>query len=131
MLIELILYVSDQQLSMEFYSAILKMKPDLDVPGMTEFSVHENLKIGLMPEQGIAKIITPCMPHPQLGNGIPRCELYIRTQQIESDFELALKLGGKKIQAIKPMEWGDLVGYISDRDGHIIAFAKKMQNSEN
>lgn len=36
-----ILYVSDQNRSAAFYGRVLGLKPQLDVPGMTEFRLSE------------------------------------------------------------------------------------------
>lgn len=121
---EIILYVADQQKSRDFYSVILNKTPSLDVPGMTEFTLTESLKLGLMPENGIAKILSDKTPHPNTGNGIPRCELYIVIDNLEDTFELAKKAGAKEISSIQDRDWGDQVGYLADFDGHIIAFAK-------
>ncbi|UGS24258.1 VOC family protein [Flavobacterium channae] len=123
--LEFILYVSDQQKSREFYQILLEQKPCLDVPGMTEFTINEFVKIGLMPNDGIAKIITPKLPHPNSGNGIPRCELYLQVENIETLFELAKKAGAIEISPIALRDWGDYVGYLSDYDGHVIALASK------
>lgn len=122
---EIILYVSDQNRSRDFYSALLAKEPSLDVPGMTEFILSDNLKLGLMPENGIAKILSDKTPHPSTGNGIPRCELYLLTDNVEEMFRLALKSGAKEISKIQPRNWGDTVGYVSDFDGHVIAFASR------
>ena len=65
-----ILYVADQNLSTKFYEFVLQKKPSLNVPGMTEFTLFENCKIGLMPEDGIAKIISPPCPPPKTGSQI-------------------------------------------------------------
>lgn len=124
--IEFILYVSDQRLSKEFYSKVLQLKPSLDVSGMTEFTLAENVKLGLMPNDGIAKILTPKVPHPAEGSGIPGCELYLVLDEIEKYFERAIQYGGKEVSPIKLRDWGDVVGYVSDPDGHILAFAKKQ-----
>ncbi len=124
---EFILYVADQQKSKDFYSVILNKIPSLDVPGMTEFILTENLKLGLMPENGIAKILLDKTPHPSTGNGIPRCELYIVLDNLEETFELAKKAGALEISAIQDRDWGDRVGYLADLDGHIIAFAKRIK----
>ncbi len=126
--IEFILYVKDQQKSCDFYSIILGQKPTLNVPGMTEFKLTENCKLGLMPENGIAKIICPAAPAPASGNGIPRCELYLKVDDIENRMTTALNVGAKLIDKISDRNWGDTVGYISDPDGHIIAFAKTTKN---
>ena len=101
-----ILYVKDQEKSTTFYTNVLAIKPTLNVPGMTEFTIFDNCKIGLMPENGIAKILGNKMLHPKTGNGIPRCEIYLHVK--------------------KPKDWGDKVAYLADLDGHILAFAEKI-----
>ncbi len=125
---EIILYVADQQKSRDFYSVVLQKQPSLDVPGMTEFDLADNLKLGLMSENGIAKILAGKTPHPSTGNGIPRCELYLHTDNLEESFNLAIKNGAKEISKIQDRDWGDTVGYVADPDGHIIAFAKRKNN---
>lgn len=121
--IEFILYVADQKRSKLFYSFVFDLKPFLDVKGMTEFMLGQNCKLGLMPENGIAKILTDKTPHPATGNGIPRCEIYLRTDNAKSYFFRAVAAGGKIISEFSLRDWGDSVAYISDPDGHIIAFA--------
>lgn len=32
--------------------------------------------------------------------------------------------GAKLVKEVSPMDWGHDVGYVSDADGHILAFAK-------
>lgn len=123
--LEFILYVSNQEKSRNFYQILLQQKPSLDVSGMTEFTLNDFVKIGLMPNEGIAKIITPKLPHPTSGIGIPRCELYLQVDNIESIFEEAKQAGATEISPITLRDWGDYVGYISDFDGHVIALATK------
>lgn len=122
---EIILYVADQKKSRIFYSAILQKQPSLDVPGMCEFILADNLKLGLMPENGIAKILSDKTPHPNTGNGIPRCELYLMTDNIEEKYAISIAAGAKEVSKIQDRDWGDSVGYVTDPDGHIIAFAKR------
>jgi len=122
--IELILYVKDQSSSTTFYAGLFLRDPSLHVPGMTEFELTDTVKLGLMPENGIAKIITPSLPHPKLGNGIPRCELYIKVLNANLFIERGIKLGGKLISKLQKRDWGDDVGYLADKDGHIIAFVE-------
>ena len=122
--IEFILYVSNQEKSKNFYERLLNIKPSLNVPGMTEFKLFENIKLGLMPENGIAKIISEKLPHPKNGNGIPRCEIYLKVQNPIEYISRGIELGGKEISEFQNRDWGDKVGYISDLDGNIIAFAQ-------
>jgi uncharacterized glyoxalase superfamily protein PhnB len=124
--IEFILYVSNQEKSRVFYERLLNIKPSLNVPGMTEFKLLENVKLGLMPENGIAKIISEKLPHPKNGNGIPRCEIYLKVKSPIDYLKRGIELGGKEISKFQNRDWGDKVGYISDLDGNIIAFAQKF-----
>lgn len=124
--IEFILYVSNQEKSRNFYERLLNIKPSLNVPGMTEFKLFENVKLGLMPENGIAKIISEKLPHPKNGNGIPRCEIYLKVESPIEYINRGIELGGKEISEFQNRDWGDKVGYISDLDGNIIAFAQKI-----
>ncbi|HRI26860.1 MAG TPA: hypothetical protein PK239_16880 [Chitinophagales bacterium] len=125
-LTEIILYVKDQQASADFYTKIFRKNPDLHVPGMTEFVICPNCKLGLMPNNGIAKILSDKTPHPNTGNGIPRCELYLYVEDIQFEFYMALKSGAKLISPIETRNWGDAVCYFADLDGHILAFAQKI-----
>ena len=120
----IILYVADQQRSKDFYQNVLQQKPTLNVPGITEFTLNDHLKLGLMPEKGIAKIICPATRHPETGNGIPRCELYLIVEDPQKSVELAVNAGAKEISKTLTRDWGDQVSYCEDPDGHIIAFAK-------
>lgn len=124
---EFILYVKDQQKSSEFYQTIFRKEPDLNVPGMTEFIVNDFCKIGLMPNDGIARIITPSLPHPNSGNGIPRCELYFIVENLQEEYQYIMNLGIKIISEIEPRNWSDTAFYFSDIDGHVIAFAEKTK----
>jgi len=123
--IEFILYVNNQERSKVFYEKLLLKKPVLDVSGMTEFMLFDKVKLGLMPEDSIAKIISSKLPHPKTGNGIPRCEIYLKLQDAGMHIKRGIKAGGKLISPLQDRDWGDKVGYISDLDGHIIAIAEK------
>lgn len=127
-LFEIILYVKDQAASRTFYQKLLGKQPEIDVPGMTEFFITEKCKLGLMPNDGIAKILVDKMPHPDRGIGIPRCELYLYVSDLENEFYNALEGGALLVSPIEIRNWGDKVGYVADPDGHIIAFAEKASH---
>ncbi len=123
---QFIIYVKDQQKSSEFYIKILAQEPILNVPGMTEFQLSTETKLGIMPETGIKKILQDFVPDPVTGNGIPRCEIYLYVNSPTSSLELAIAAGAIKISEEKKRDWGDSVAYCADLDGHVLAFAKKM-----
>jgi len=121
-----ILYVADQQRSAAFYETVFSAEPVLNVPGMTEFRVTDNVRLGLMPENGIAKIVCPVMPHPGQATGIPRCEAYFRVKAPELFLHRAVEAGGVLVSQLFLRDWGDVAGYVADPDGHILAFASEQ-----
>ncbi len=123
----IIFYVSDQYRSSGFYENLLGTVPVLNVPGMTEFALSQGIKLGLMPEGGIAKIITPALPHPHEASGIPRCELYLFVEDVEVAYKHALACGAMPISPVLDRDWGDRVAYVADPDRHVIAFAQRLE----
>src|SRR5690606_36875563 len=123
--IHTILYVNDQQLSTEFYTKLFRQNPELNVPGMTEFRLANNFKLGLMPNKGIAKILADKTPHPDKANRIPPCELYLYVENNELENINAIDTGAQLISDSEERTWGDTACYFSDPDGHIIAFAEE------
>ncbi len=95
-----ILYVTDQERSRAFYEAVLGARPILDVPGMTEFRLTESSSLGLMPEEGIARLLGDGIPHPQTGSGIPRCELYLLVADPAESYHRFLAGGGKGVRQL-------------------------------
>ncbi|WP_092440932.1 VOC family protein [Williamwhitmania taraxaci] len=120
-----IVYVADQQRSRDFYRDVLMQEPVLDVPGMTEFQLGPGCKLGIMPENGVARLLGDRIPHPSLGSGIPRSEVYLYIKNPIDYFKRAIKAGGVSISMPKACDWGDTVAYCADPDGHIIAFAER------
>lgn len=118
-----IFYVSNQKKSSDFYSQAFGMKPRLDVPGMTEFELAENVVLGLMPSAGIKKLLGDNILDPESGAGIPRAELYLRVSDPESAFKRALDAGGKLLSPVENRNWGARAGYFADPDGHVVAFS--------
>ncbi|MBL8000875.1 MAG: VOC family protein [Flavobacteriales bacterium] len=121
-----ILYVRDQQRSRDLYRGLLGREPVLDVPGMTEFDLG-TCTLGLMPSTGIARIITPALPHPAGGHGVPRCELYLRVADLDAAIDRTLQAGATVISPATDRDWGDRVAYFADPDGHVIALARALR----
>jgi hypothetical protein len=106
--IKIILYVHDQKRSTEFYTALFRRKPHINVPGMTEFILSDHCKLGLMPNDGIVKILKDFMPHPDRGNGIPRCELYLRTNGVTAGMITLYRLKQSSSVLLKVRTGGDV-----------------------
>ena len=89
---------------------------------MTEFQLNKQAKLGLMPNKGIAKLFPKYIKQPETGTFIPRCELYIKVDDVDTNYQKAIDLGATAINKPQQRDWGDYVGYVMDLDGHIVAF---------
>jgi len=123
MTVGFILYVADQARSTAFYSTLLAKAPMLNVPGMTEFALSDGCDLGLMPETGIASIISGPLRHPADGAGIPRCELYLVMDDLNEAMRRAESAGARPVSPASDRDWGHRVAYFADPDGHVIALA--------
>ncbi|MBB6217992.1 putative enzyme related to lactoylglutathione lyase [Anaerosolibacter carboniphilus] len=119
-----IIYAEDQDKSKAFYQKVLESRPTLDVPGMTEFKLNEYAVLGIMPEEGIYRVLEGKIPHPNEASKKPRCEIYIYVDDPDKYLDRLVEAGGTYISEGKIRSWGDCVSYGSDLDGHILAFAK-------
>ena len=125
-----IIYVANQERSKLFYEELLGIKPVLDVAGMTEFELSSQTTLGIMPEEGIVKVLEGKIPHPQKANGIPRNEVYLYVDSPDEYYYKLVSAGGSGISKPAIRSWGDYVSYGFDPDGHILAFAKKVLTKE-
>lgn len=123
----LILYVSDQEAATRFYAATLAQKPQLHVPGMTEFGLPGGAVLGLMPEAGIRRLLGAALPDPANARGVPRAELYLRVGEPQEFHRRALASGARELSALERRSWGDWVAYSLDPEGHVLAFASLGQ----
>lgn len=124
----LILYVADQRASAEFYTRTLARLPDLDVPGMTEFRLDGGAVLGLMPVQGIRRLLGPRLPDPSAAHGVPRAELYLLVDDPAAYHERALRHGAKELSPLTVRNWGHAAAYSMDADGHVLAFACRVNS---
>ena len=118
-----ILYVADQATSTHFYEAVLAEKAILDVPGMTEFRLNDGCILGLMPTEGIKKLLGKVLPDPAAAHGTPRAELYLIVDDPAEYHARALQNGAVELSKMKARDWGHAVAYSLDLDGHVLAFA--------
>jgi len=93
---------------------------------MTEFHLANNVVLGLMPEEGIVRILDNKIPNPKEANGVPRSEIYLFVDEPDKYYIRAVEAGGTGISKTELRNWGDHAAYCSDIDGHILAFAKKV-----
>ena len=118
-----IFYVADQERSTAFYAQALGMAPRLHVPGMTEFALPGGGVLGLMPVQGIRKLLGAALPDPDAAAGTPRAELYLVLPEPAACHARALAAGARELSPLQARGWGHVAAYSLDPDGHVLAFA--------
>lgn len=123
-MIHIILFVRDQRISTDFYSGVFEEKPNLNVPGMTEFRLSDSCILGLMPESGIKRLLKDKIRDPALAGGVPRAELYMVSADAHEKFKRALAHGAISVSDFLMRDWDFEVAYCLDPDGHLLAFAK-------
>jgi catechol 2,3-dioxygenase-like lactoylglutathione lyase family enzyme len=120
-----ILYVADQAQSTFFWTQALEMPPTLDVPGMTEFRISESCVLGLMPVEGIRRLLGAALPDPATSAGIPRAEVYLVVDDAAACHARCLAAGAYELSPLQHRDWGAHVAYALDPDGHVIAWAEE------
>jgi GNAT superfamily N-acetyltransferase len=132
-----ILFVRDQERSTAFYRTVLATSPRLHVPGMTEFELPGGAILGLMPEEGAARVLgralattppsdSPRLPSATSPSGPPRSELYLLVSDPASYHLRALAAGAREASALAERNWGHEAAYSLDPDGHVLAFAREL-----
>jgi catechol 2,3-dioxygenase-like lactoylglutathione lyase family enzyme len=118
-----ILYVRDQAASARFYQDVLAIRASLDVPGMTEILLGETAVLGLMPTDGIKRLLGPSLPDPARAD-VARAELYLVVDDPGAYHARALRAGARELSPLRERDWGHDAAYSLDPDGHVLAFAR-------
>lgn len=120
-----ILYVSDQHSSAKFYESVLGTRPTPDVPGMTEFLLNDGATLGLMPVDGIRRLLGVKLPNPDGARGIPRSEVYLFVDDPALFHKRSLQFGGRELSGLSLRDWGHEAAYSMDIDCHVLVFARE------
>jgi catechol 2,3-dioxygenase-like lactoylglutathione lyase family enzyme len=120
-----ILYVADQEASGRFWSHVLDRPPSLEVPGMTEFELAEGAVLGLMPASGIKRLLGDRLPEPIVDRDAAKAEIYLLVENAADYHARAIASGARELSAFQLRDWGDVVAYSLDPDGHVLAFAQR------
>jgi len=122
-----IIYVKDQVRSTAFYTQVLGYSPSLNVPGMTEFTLAEDVILGLMPMSGIKRLLGEKLPDPVRSLGVAYCEIYLIVSHPLDYHRRAIEAGAVELSGLEKRDWGHWVAYSLDPDGHVLAFAERIE----
>ena len=121
--IKTVFYVENLDTSKRFYTTVLDQSPIVDAPELVEFQLMRNFKLGLVPLKGVVHMLNLAVRHRPEGC-MPACEICLKHEDPEGCLVLFEAAGGKLIQPLRHMDWGEEVAYGLDPDGHMIAFSR-------
>ena len=101
----------NQEKSSKFYEKVLGTKPVLNVPGMTEFELNSECKLGLMPYSGIHNLLGVESTLPDQACKNPNSELYIVVDDPIEYHKRSLNNGGEELSGVQKRDWDHLAGY--------------------
>jgi uncharacterized glyoxalase superfamily protein PhnB len=120
-------YVSDQRRSATFYRKVLGIEPILDVPGITEFELRDGTVFAVMPVEGAARLIGDRHFDDSGARQAPRAEIYLVVKDPAAHHRRSLENGGTEVSPMQDRKWGHRAAYSLDPDGHVVAFAEKIE----
>jgi predicted enzyme related to lactoylglutathione lyase len=120
----IVIFVKNQEKSRDFYMEVLGMEPFMDVPGVTEFKLDDNMLLGIMPSEGVKNMMDiKTINHWEAGE-TPKCQIYLPVDEPDEYYNRAIKAGGIGIIEGKSTPWGGYICYCMDLDGNLLAFAR-------
>jgi catechol 2,3-dioxygenase-like lactoylglutathione lyase family enzyme len=120
-----ILAVRELEPAARFYREALGAALTVSAPSYRELTLPQELRLGLYERQGFARNLG-CAPSLPEQGAISGAELYFYVDDPAAMLGRALALGARLLSEVAPREWGDLVGYCSDPDGNVVAFARRL-----
>ncbi len=122
-----IIYVDDINKTKFFFQLLFDIKPVIDEPGMCELELPNGAVLGIMPNTSLEKLFGTEYSVNEKKKASPKFEFYFQVDNAEALYKKALQLGALSLRKFNKMDWGDRVAYCVNHDGHILAFAERME----
>ena len=118
-----ILAVEDRALSVTFYRDAFGWQLAVDTPAYTELALPAGLRLGIYDRRHFGKNFGH---EPRPTGAVTGTELYVYVEDVEAASSRVVRAGGRLLDACQARDWGDLVAYLSDPDGNVIALARPL-----
>lgn len=116
-----ILAVDSLPRSVEFYVQAFGWAKAVDTAAYVELALPAGMRMGLYEREAFGRNIGE--PPAQAPSGPTATELYLVVDDVEATFARVLAAGGRMLSPVAPRGWGDVVGYVADPDGNVVAVA--------
>ena len=87
----MIIFVENQEKARDFYKEVLDMEPLMDVPGMTEFKLADNMLLGIMPMRNKNMMDIKTIKHWKRRNS--KCQIYLPVDEPDDYYNRVVKAG--------------------------------------
>lgn len=115
--------VDDVQRSVRFYETVFGARPRVDAGVYAELDMPDGPAIGLYQRAGFATNTARPVTRPAAGE-TAGAELYFRVDDVDACVERALAAGAALLLPAAQRPWGEVVAYVADPDGFVLAFAR-------
>ena len=126
----IIIYVDDLDKTKMFYELLFDIKPIVDELGMCELELPNNTTLGIMPKSSFEKLFGEDNNFNDNKKSTPKFELYFQVDDPELFHKKVMQLGALELRKFEEMNWGDIAAYSINHDGHILAFAKRADDTD-
>ncbi len=124
-LVLVILAVEDLGRSLAFYRAVTTWAVPVETPVYAELRSTNGFRLGLYDRRSFGRNIKQ-VPEPIAGP-VATTELYLFVDDIDAMMARARDSGASLLDDPNDRPWGDRVGYVSDPDGYVVAFARSIE----
>jgi predicted enzyme related to lactoylglutathione lyase len=118
----IILAVDDLRSATRFYGDAFGWDPVVSTPVYVEYTLT-NIRVGLYDRRGFGRNVGMT---PERARGLTTCELYLYVGDLEAAIARVERAGGRPLAPLAPRDWGDVVAYLADPDGNVIALAQPL-----
>jgi predicted enzyme related to lactoylglutathione lyase len=119
-----ILAVEELARAAQFYDQAFGWKRTVATSVYIELALPGGMRLGLYDREGFRRNIGQ-MPARRQGEATAT-ELYLYVSDLDVAFAKATAAGARMLSPVSARDWGDLVGYVADPDGNVLALAKPL-----
>lgn len=114
--------VLDVARAARFYETVFGARRRVDVDVFVELDMPDGPAVGLYQRDGFARN-TGRRTAPSAPGTTTSTEIYFRVADVEDAVARALAAGAAMLSPAASRPWGEVVAYVADPDGNVLAFA--------
>jgi lactoylglutathione lyase len=118
--------VADVARAAQFYETVFGARRRVDVGIYVELDMPDGPGVGIYLRDGFARNTGHAVTPPTAG-ATTSTELYFRVADVDATVARALAAGAELLSPAAARPWGEVVAYVADPDGNVLAFARPVR----